>query len=57
MTIKRAKNKVGRPPGPEKRPLNIFLPVNQIEKLRVMAEEKRGSISGIVELALKKEGI
>lgn len=54
---KQAKNLVGRPPGPKKRPLNIFLPVAQIDRLRKMALEKRGSISGIIELALEKEGI
>ncbi len=54
---KLAKNKVGRPAGPEKKPLNVFLPVGQIAKLKDMAAEKRGSISGIIELALVKVGI
>ncbi len=48
----KAANKVGRPQGPEKKPLNIYMEVARIGKLRVLAKEQRRNISTVVEDAL-----
>lgn len=53
-----AKNKVfGRPKGPNKKAINVFLPIEKITKLKERAETDHRTISTVVELALEKDGI
>lgn len=43
----------GRPNGPEKRPLNIYIGVDRLAKLRELAKEQQRNISIVVENALQ----
>lgn len=45
---------IGRPTGPEKEPLNIFMLKTRAKKLRELAQKEQKTISIMVENALEK---
>jgi hypothetical protein len=47
------KQKVGRPKGSNKVPMNIFINVNRADRLRALAVEQQKTISIMVENALE----
>lgn len=51
------KRKVGRPPGPEKEPVNILMNVDRAARLRERAKTEQKTISIVVENALEEQGI
>lgn len=48
------KQLVGRPSGPEKKPLNIYMRLERIDKLKTLAQKEQKTISIMVENALEK---
>lgn len=55
MSKKPIKNRVGRPSGASKKPLNIYLEVDRLDELKKIAKEEQRNISTVVGNALNEK--